>query len=245
MNANDPPTRVSALQRIRPILDLVATLTMTAAALTVMGVALFSSGGRAGGGAPRKPPVEAVTGLTLTIAPEQVVNKGARTVLVEYTDYECPFCARYAIDTYPEIRRRFVDTGDVEYVTRNFPLERLHPSAFKASEAAECARDQGRYAPMRDVLFAHQRTLAQVDFAQQARTLGLDVAQYGGCLNGRMRARIEAEQADGNRLGITTTPTFLVGRIRADGHVTLVTRVTGAQPYDTFKSVIEAAMRAN
>jgi protein-disulfide isomerase len=228
---------------IGSILNGVSAVAMTAASLAIIWTTL--SGGSSRSAARPGQPVETVSGLTLKLDPNQIVNKRARAVFVEFTDYECPFCAKYAVQTYPEVKRDFVDRGLLEYVTRNFPLEAIHRSARKASEAAECAREQGQYEAMRTILFSKQQTLAQLDFTDQARGLTLDLQKFGKCLDGELSARIKAEQSEAKALGVSTTPTFMIGRVQADGSVSLMKRVTGAVPYDTLKQVLDGIVRSN
>ena len=100
----------------------------------------------------------------------------ARVTIVEFTDYQCPFCSRYVRETYPQLDKEYVQTGKVKYVLRDLPLEAIHPLAMKAAEAAHCAGEQGKYWEMHDRLFANQTELARTDLAKHAQALGLDAA---------------------------------------------------------------------
>ena len=156
---------------------------------------------------------------------------GAKVTMVEFVDFQCPFCGRYAHDTLPQIRR---DYGDrIRYVSREFPLD-IHPHAADAALAAECANEQGRYWQLHDLLFAHQDALTKRDLAGYARRLGLDMGRYASCLRAPgTQARVDRDLADGRRYGVTGTPAFFInGRI-----------ISGAQPYAQFKSALDAALK--
>ena len=154
----------------------------------------------------------------------------AKVTMVEFVDFECPFCGRYARDTLPRLRREYGDR--IRYVSRQFPLD-IHPDAAGAARAAECAHEQGRYWQLHDLLFAHQDALGKRDLAGYARTAGLDMGSYATCLRApATRARVERDLADGRRYGVTGTPTFFInGRV-----------IRGAQPYAQFKSQLDAAL---
>src|SRR5687768_9487903 len=93
----------------------------------------------------------------------------AKLILVEFTDFECPFCGRHASTVYRELQRRYVDTGELQYVFRHLPLEQIHPSARRAAEAAECAGDQGKFWELHDRFFEHQKSLGPEDLVTHAR----------------------------------------------------------------------------
>ena len=188
--------------------------------------------------APAPPP-----NLVLTVDGDTVKGaRDARLVLIEFTDYQCPFCARHFRDTAPQIQKEYVDTGRLRHVSREYPLETIHPQAFKASEAALCAGDQGRYWEMHDVLFANQRALAPAQLAGHAATLGLDVARFTQCLeSGTKASKVRRDLADGGKAGVAGTPAFFLGV--ADGDTVKVVRVLkGAQGFAAFKEAIDGAL---
>ena len=106
----------------------------------------------------------------------------AKVTIVEFSDYQCPFCARYSNDTFPQIEREYIDTGRVKYVFRDFPIEASHPQAFKAHEAVYCAGDQGKRREMHKKVFANQRTISVSDLTAHAVALGVDKARFEKCL---------------------------------------------------------------
>src|SRR5262247_4360160 len=110
-------------------------------------------------------------------------SQSAKLVLVEFTDYQCPFCGRHFQQTSPQIERDYVNTGRVRYVVRDFPIESIHKDALKAAEAAHCAGDQGQYWEMHDRLFNKQTALATEHLSAYAGALGLDVKGFQQCLD--------------------------------------------------------------
>lgn len=142
----------------------------------------------------------------------------AAVTIVEFADYQCPFCARYARETYPALIDRFGDR--VRYVVRNYPLGARHPHARKAAEAAECASDQGEFWTYRDHLFRNQASLDVESLNRFADELGLDPRAFRDCLESGEKADIVARDADdARRYGVRGTPTFFVnGRILVGAH---------------------------
>ena len=183
--------------------------------------------------------VSSVDGLETTSSATSQHHQGAALAIVEFSDFQCSFCGRYARDTYPRIRRELVDPGAVDYVFRSFPLESLHPLAFKAGEAAECAGEQGHYWDMHDQIFASPEQIDQPGLMNNAHVLGLDEPRFRTCLAGGMASKIKSDVEEGRRLGVDSTPTFFVGRVLPDGKIRLIRRIEGAQPYETFKAQID------
>lgn len=165
----------------------------------------------------------------------------APLMLIEFSDYQCPFCARHVRETWPQIEREYVRTGKVQYVFKDFPLERIHPQAFRAAEAAHCAGEQGKFWEMHDRLFADQAALSAGDFRRLAEELRMDLSRFQACMeSGRYAARIRRDLAEGNRLGITGTPTFLLGFTPSSGAaVRAVKIIRGAKSFSEFQQAIE------
>ncbi len=135
----------------------------------------------------------------------------APVTIVEFMDYECPYCQGWAQDTLPQLQRQYVDTGKVRYVARDFPLPR-HPRARPAAIAAACAGEQGRYWEMHEALFAAAGQLRDADFTAHARHLGLDQAQFDACRSDpRHAVRLDRAFAEARTLGVAGTPTLLIG----------------------------------
>jgi protein-disulfide isomerase len=172
-------------------------------------------------------------------------NARAPVTLVEFTDYQCPFCGRYARETFPQIERDYVKTGKVKYVMRDFPIAALHPQAFKGHEAARCAGDQGKLWEMHRRLFADQKAMGPAELEAHAQAVGLDLARFRQCLDGgKYAAAVRGDLEEGNKAGVSGTPTFLIGLTDLKEPVIKVSRVlTGAQPYERFKEAIDALLQ--
>jgi protein-disulfide isomerase len=189
--------------------------------------------------APAEPPLPA------EVATAGAPVKGAPTApvtLVEFSDFQCPFCGRHFRDTYGQLDREYIATGKVRYVFRHLPLERIHPQAFRASEAAECAGAQGKFWEMHDVLFANQQALMPPDLARHAQGLKLDLARFNACLEGQTAARIRQDMTLAVEAGVRATPTFIVGTTLPGGRVKVVRRLSGALPFATFKGAIDSLL---
>ena len=170
----------------------------------------------------------------------------AKLVVLEFSDFQCPFCARYTRETLQQIERDYIDTGKAKYVFRNFPLERLHPLALRAAEAAECAHNQGKFWEMHARLFADQQALAEPDLTKTAEAVGLNMGSFTQCLASQaiLPTRIRQDQSEGSRAGITGTPTFFLGTVTKEGKLHPLRRLVGAQPYASFKTVIDSLLLA-
>ena len=173
-------------------------------------------------------------------------SRNAKLTLVEFSDYQCPFCGRYFHETLPQIEQDYVKTGRVRYVFRNFPLEAIHKEAFKAAEAANCAGEQGRYWEMHDRLFANQQALAPAELPGHASTLGLDAPRFQQCLDGaKYAAAIRQDMSEAQEAGVRGTPSFFIGLTGSDGsRVKTLKRITGAVPYATFKEAFDSLLSA-
>jgi len=173
-------------------------------------------------------------------------DQNAKLTLVEFTDYQCPFCSRHFRDTMPKIVEEYVDTGKVKYVLREFPLESIHPLAFKASEAALCAGEQGKYWEMHDRLFANQNALAVAQLPSHAEPAGLDAAKFKSCLDsGKFSAKIRKDLGDAQKAGATGTPTFFIGLTDPKSNeVKAIRKIVGAQSFAAFKDAFDTLLGA-
>jgi protein-disulfide isomerase len=170
-------------------------------------------------------------------------SDGAPLVLVEFSDFQCPFCGRHARQTMPQIDKDYVSTGKLRYVMRNLPLEQIHPDALRAAEAAECAGDQGKYWPMHDKLFGSQQALSAPDLLRYAQEMGVEPGAFQKCLESAPHAgKIRQDIAEAQAAGITGTPTFFLGFAEPGGKVKVLRRIQGAQPYPVFKSAIDGLL---
>jgi protein-disulfide isomerase len=168
-------------------------------------------------------------------------ERGAQVTLVEFSDYQCPFCARHARETLPLLERDYIGTGKVQYVFRDFPIASAHPQAPKAHEAARCAGEQGRYWEMHARLFGAPNALAPADLRRHAKAVALEAERFEQCLDGGAQAaRVRQDVAEGRRASVKGTPTFFLGLTGGDEPTVKATRIIrGAQPYSVFKEAIE------
>lgn len=187
-----------------------------------------------------RPQKEGDVGFTLNVESDPFKgSESAPLTVVEYTDYQCPYCARHAQQVLPEILQNYVNTGKVRYVLRDFPLS-IHKQAGKASEAAHCAGDQGKYWEMHDELFRNQRALNLDKLPGYAETIGIDVATFNACLSsGKYAGLVAKNLAAGRELGIRGTPSFVIGYTQADGEVTGEKMSRGAVGYSAFQSAFD------
>lgn len=155
----------------------------------------------------------------------------ALVTLLEFTDYECPYCGQYFRETYPSLLAEY--EGKLRYVVRNFPISALHPHAQKAAEAAECAYEQGGFWEYHDVLFERAPVLGVGSLKAYAADMGLDTQAFDACVDsGRKAAVVAKDMQDGIGYGVGGTPTFFLnGR-----------RLAGVLPPAEFTAYIDAAI---
>ncbi len=170
-------------------------------------------------------------------------KKDAPVTMVEFSDYQCPFCGRFFRSTLPTLKAEYVDTGKVRYAFRDFPLDRIHPYARKAAEAAHCAGDQGKYWEMHDVLFQNQRGLEVDKLKEYAHSLDLDAAAFATCVDtGKYKTKVQKNLEDGIKAGVRGTPSFFIGKTKPDGTIHGV-MISGARPPTAFRQEIDRLLQ--
>jgi protein-disulfide isomerase len=169
-------------------------------------------------------------------------REDAPVSIIEFTDLQCPYCARHARQTFPRLRNDYIETGKVRYASRDLPLD-IHPYALAAAVASRCAGEQGHFWEYREALFAAQRTLSSEPYLRIAGELGLDVERLEACRrDGRQEANVRDDIAVARASGVRSTPGFVIGRVvdgQFQGEV-----LTGAQPYEVFAAKIDALLDA-
>ncbi|MGE0394680.1 MAG: DsbA family protein [Vicinamibacterales bacterium] len=195
--------------------------------------------GPAGAPAPR------LTGpVTLTLQPSDIVmgSPSAPLTMVEFTDLQCPFCRQFHMEAFERIRKTYIETGQVRFVSRDLPLTDLHPLAQSAARVSRCAGDQGKFWEMRHAILVNNNALAAEMFVTFAQDLRLDVARLITCTNdtARIDAVIAADTASAQRVGLAGTPNFVLGRTNGDS-LTGET-IEGALPFDAFDARIKALL---
>jgi protein-disulfide isomerase len=166
---------------------------------------------------------------TVDVAADDPIQGAANApvTLVEFSDFQCPFCAR-VVPTLKKVRETYGDK--VRIVWKDFPLTSIHPQAFRAAEAAQCAREQGKFWELHDVLFANQQALQPDELKKHAAGVGVDPAKFNACLDAsKYGERVQQQMSVGTQLGVGSTPSiFINGRL-----------VSGAQPYEVFAAIID------
>jgi protein-disulfide isomerase len=167
-------------------------------------------------------------------------SDNAPVTVVEFADFQCPFCERFFSTTLPNLKKDYIDTGKVRLVMKDLPLP-MHSSAKPAALAAQCATEQGKFWAMHDSLFKGNGQLKDEDLKRYAKDIGLDADRFDDCLkSNRYDSAISGEVAEANEQGITGTPTFVIGATTGDvveGNI-----LNGAQPIESFRSQIEALL---
>jgi protein-disulfide isomerase len=222
VTAQDPITREQAerliqeMRQLRQVLEQLRAPQPTAAA-------------------PQRPPDEKVK---VDLRGAYVMGRAdAPITMVEFTDLECPYCRTFHVGTFEQIKRNFIDTGKVRFISRDFPLD-FHANARPAALAVRCAGEQGKFWEMRHGVTVNANALSRDGYFELARELGLDMKGFGSCFgNEKYKAVIEQDVAAGVAAGVSGTPTFVIGATVAGG--VEGQRIVGAVPYDVFESRIK------
>jgi protein-disulfide isomerase len=161
----------------------------------------------------------------------------AQLVMVEYTDYQCPFCNRFYTTTFPELKKQYVDTGKMRFISRDYPLD-FHPHSLKAAQATQCAGEQDKFWQLKDALMINFARVTPELITSLARDAALDMGKYQECMDsGRHLPEIKDGITAANAVGINGTPSFVVGRVTGDyleGYL-----LVGAQPFSAFEALIK------
>lgn len=164
----------------------------------------------------------------------------APVTIIEFSDFQCPFCRKFWKDALAQIIKDYVDTGKAKLVFRDYPLS-FHPMAIPSAQAAECAKEQGKFWEMHDIMFEEQEKLGtgtvqytNDDLKNWAGKIGVNTTQFNECFDSeKYKAEIEKDAADGSTAGVTGTPAiFINGRLTA-----------GAQPFSVFKTIIDQELK--
>lgn len=160
--------------------------------------------------------------------------ENAPITIIEFSDYQCPYCIRWYTDVYGRLMTAYKDK--IRFIYRDFPLYSIHPEAQPAAEAAECAGEQNAYYAYHDALFSEKGSLGVETYKQYAADLGLNAEQFLKCLSDRKyQKEVETDSSYGSSIGVSSTPTFFINGIA----------VVGAQPFEVFQQVIESELAGN
>ncbi len=176
---------------------------------------------------PAKPAAQAVSNVSLL--GHSLGSMSAPKVMVIFSDFECPFCVRFEKETFPQIKKNYIDTGKLRVVFKHYPLS-FHKNAQKAGEAAECAAEQNKFWEMHNKLFT-QGVVGGVDtYKKYASDLSLDTEKFNTCLDsGKTAAKVKSDAAEGSAIGVTGTPSFVINN----------KKYVGAQPYSAFQLALD------
>ena len=179
----------------------------------------------------------------VSIGDSPVMGEAKATItLIEFSDYQCPYCSRHYREVMPQIVKDYVDTGKVKYVMFENPIPSLHKNAYNASLAALCAGDQGMYWEMHNIMFANQKALGVDGLKSFAASIGLNSSEFDTCLDSEKHEKqVESNQATAAKLGARGTPGFVLGLTDSTdpGKAKMSVYIKGAQPFARFKADIE------
>lgn len=178
---------------------------------------------------------------TLDVSGDPAIGaEEALVTLIEFSDYECPFCIRHFSQTMPEINEKLIETGRIQYVFRDFPIAQLHPEAVLAHQATRCAAEQGRFWELHVKMFSPAGTHTMDQIEAHARDAGIDIEPFRTCVtSGRTLPDVQQSVQTAARLGANGTPAFFLGIRDPETHrVRIVQPISGAVPYEEFERVV-------
>jgi protein-disulfide isomerase len=182
-------------------------------------------------------PADSKVRLSLRNDELAIGSANAPLTLIEFTDYQCPFCRQFHQATFADIKKNYIDTGKLRFISRDFPLD-IHNNAMRASLAAHCAGEQGKFWELRDLMIANGNRLEAPSIDLYAKQLKLDSDRLDKCIaSGTYQARVDQELAEGKAAGINGTPSFLLGRTGKDS--VEGTKLVGAMPSVAFDARIK------
>lgn len=221
----------------RPILDIAATVVMLIAALILVRGRLRD----APVAAPR--PAAPVPTEPLSLEGLPILGESrAKVGILMFSDFQCPYCGRFASGTMPTLRKRYVDKGLVRVAFRHMPLP-IHNFAERAAEGAECAAEQGKFWPMHDALFGSPTKLDDGGLAADAASIGLDLATFRQCMAQPPSSRIQQDVELARSLGLTGTPSFLVGVV-AGSSLQAKAVLLGSRPVEDFEKTLDSLLKS-
>lgn len=182
--------------------------------------------------APPGPPEPTKAKLNMT-GSEMLGSKDAPLTMVEFTDYQCPFCQRFHTTAFTELKKNYIDTGKVRFYSRDLPLDSMHPNAIRAAQAARCASEQGQFWAIRDIMGANPTKLDMDSLVADAASLKMDTAKFRSCVESeKYKQAIQTDVLEAMKIGADGTPTFVIGKSTPEGVDGEV--LVGAMPYDVF-----------
>lgn len=221
---------------IKAWIDLLASIAMLAAGgtiLAVYGPRLFVSKA-----IPSIVPKEAISVQGLSLKG----NPLARVAIVEYSDFECPFCGKFVKEVLPQIEEKYIATGRVAFAFKHFPIEGKHPMAVRAAQLSECAGRQGQFWAAHDGIFALKSPLTAEALDTTATKMPLNQTTLADCQAAGSLEVVKAHAQEARKLGIRSTPSFLIGLL-SNNQVKVTASIVGAQGFSSFQKTLDALMR--
>lgn len=199
--------------------------------------------------APQAPTAPTSSKVSVSDNP-MIGSKDAKVTVIEFSDYECPFCKRHFDEVYPKLKKDYIDTGKVKLVFRDYPLPFHDPMATYEAMAARCAREQGgdaTYFKIHDEMFKQTTSngngLTKEKIRQIATDLGLNADSIASCADAnKYKDKVTKDIADGGAAGVSGTPSFFVGKSDPSGTIT-GQLIVGAQPYTVFQAALDALLK--
>ena len=193
-------------------------------------------------GAPAPSGQQQITKATVSIEGAYAMgSKDAPLTMVEFTDFQCPFCQRFHLQTFAELKKNYIDTGKLRFVSRDLPLD-FHPNALQAAQAGRCAGEQNQFWSMRDRMNSNPEKLDMDNLSEMARDLKLNVASFRSCIeSGKYKNAIRTDTQTAEKIGANGTPSFVLGKSTPEGVDGEL--IIGAMPYELFDQKIKALAR--
>lgn len=228
--------RAMKLPRLQPGIDFLAGISMIAAATLIIWRLAFAAPATATPGRAALPTPS--TPVSFAGAPIEG-DPNAPIGIIQYSDFECPFCGKFARETLPTVREKYLNTGKAFLAFVHFPLESIHARAASAAAVSKCAQDRGVFWPFHDRLFASAKpALDDRSLAAAFEGLGLPPTAFVDCQAGDALDRVKLELAHARRLQVKSTPTFFFGLSLKDGTIRVRSRISGAVPVAAFEDLL-------
>lgn len=165
-------------------------------------------------------------------------SKNAPLTIVEFTDYQCPFCERFHLTTFPELKKEYIDTGKVRFYSKDMPLD-FHANAMRAAQAARCAADQGQFWTLRNIMGTHPDKLDMGNLLSDASELKMNVDTFKTCVESeKYKKAVETDVVEAMKIGANGTPSFVIGKSTPEGVDGEL--MVGAMPYSMFDDKLKA-----
>lgn len=164
-------------------------------------------------------------------------QESAKYAIVEFTDYQCPYCLKHSKKIVPKIKQQFIDSGVIKYFIKDFPLS-FHGQAKKAAIASRCSGQQGKFWKMHEMIISNNKKLSENVFLSFASQLNIDILAFKNCLkNPDIEKMVDADISEGDILGVQGTPAFFIGRIK-NNKLIVFKKLFGSQSFSSFSKVI-------